>query len=629
MNYKKVLICCLAALMGVFFVSRPVAGAQDKLYDVDLSMSQATVSSFTAALTKQTGILFSYETDLESKALGKISIKEKGASLESILLRAFSGKGVAWKIVNRTVILTEDVSRQDNRSTVRGSVKDSSGEPLIGAGVIIKGKGTGVTTDINGNFAIEAEPGQTLVFSFIGFITQEARITKAARMDIVLMQDTNLLEDVVVVGYGTQSRRTLTTSIAKVDGSSIFDAPVASVGDALKGKVTGVRIASSNTLPGEAPRFLIRGGSSINMSNDPVVIVDGIQRSMNDINPNDIESMEVLKDAASAGIYGSRASNGIILITTKKGSVSKGPEIVFDAQVGFSQPSRSWDLLNATEFLTLVRQAIPLGPNSDTILNGANAAGTGNVLPTSMFTTRFLGDDEEVPAGWLSMADPLDPSRTLIYTDYDAEKDWFRTALWHKEYIGVNGGNDAVKYAASASYLGDDGIVAMSKYKLFTMHGNTSFNVTKKITFSTTFDFSRAVKNPLTSNYFNAIGRGLMEAPTHRNFDEEGHWIMGGTNVNQQIASFYESFYDREMATNNVSANFTLNWKIADGLSATAQYAAFDSNYRGSYYARGMVNGTRNFISGTRSTTETRTETLRDHVTAYLNYKKNWGGARN
>lgn len=626
MNYKKVLICCLAALMGVFFVSRPVAGAQDKLYDVDLSMSQATVSSFTAALTKQTGILFSYETDLESKALGKISIKEKGASLESILLRAFSGKGVAWKIVNRTVILTEDVSRQDNRSTVRGSVKDSSGEPLIGAGVIIKGKGTGVTTDINGNFAIEAEPGQTLVFSFIGFITQEARITKAARMDIVLLQDTNLLEDVVVVGYGTQSRRTLTTSIAKVDGSSIFDAPVASVGDALKGKVTGVRIASSNTLPGEAPRFLIRGGSSINMSNDPVVIVDGIQRSMDDINPNDIESMEVLKDAASAGIYGSRASNGIILITTKKGSVSKGPEIVFDAQVGFSQPSRSWDLLNATEFLTLVRRAIPLGPNSDTILNGANAAGTGNVLPTSMFTTRFLGDDEEVPAGWLSMADPLDPSRTLIYTDYDAEKDWFRTALWHKEYIGVNGGNDAVKYAASASYLGDDGIVAMSKYKLFTMHGNTSFNVTKKITFSTTFDFSRAVKNPLTSNYFNAIGRGLMEAPTHRNFDEEGHWIMGGTNVNQQIASFYESFYDREMATNNVSANFTLNWKIADGLSATAQYAAFDSNYRGSYYARGMVNGTRNFISGTRSTTETRTETLRDHVTAYLNYKKNWGG---
>ncbi|MBQ7622569.1 MAG: SusC/RagA family TonB-linked outer membrane protein, partial [Bacteroidales bacterium] len=433
------------------------------------------------------------------------------------------------------------------------------------------------------------------------------------------------LDDVVVVGYGTQSRRTLTTSIAKVDGNSLFDAPVATVGDALKGKVTGVRIASSNTLPGEAPRFLIRGGSSINMSNDPLVIVDGIQRSMTDINPNDIESMEVLKDAASAGIYGSRASNGIILVTTKKGSASKGPEITFDAQVGMSQPSRSWDLLNAREFLTLVRQALPLGPNSATILNGANAAGTGNVLSTSMFTTRYLQDGEEIPAGYQSMPDPLNPEKTLIFTDYDTEKDWFRNALWHKEYIGINGGSDAIKYAASASYMGDDGIVAMSKYRLFTMHGNTSFNITKRLSASTTFDFSRAIKNPLTGNYFNAIGRGLMEAPTHRNFDDEGHWITGGTNVNQQIASFYEAFYDREMATNNVSANLNLNWKITDALTATLQYAVFDSNYRGSYYAYGEVNGTRNYISATRSTTETRTETLRDHVTAYLNFNKKFG----
>ena len=170
MNKKPLLICCLAALLGLLAVSQPAAYAQDKLYDVDLSMSQANVSTFTSALTRQTGILFSYETDLASKPLGRIVIKEEGASVESILTRAFSGKGIAWKIVNRTVILTAEAAQTDSRNVIRGSVKDSNGDPLIGAGVLIKGKGTGVTTDINGNFAIEAEAGQTLVFSFIGFL---------------------------------------------------------------------------------------------------------------------------------------------------------------------------------------------------------------------------------------------------------------------------------------------------------------------------------------------------------------------------------------------------------------------------------------------------------------------------
>ena len=441
MRKKILMTICFLAAIGLSLGAGVQAGAQERLYDVDLSMSGATVSSFTAALTGQTGVLFSYETDLAAKSLGNISIKQNQASLESILTRAFSGKGITWKVVNRTVVLTAEQAVSDARKLVRGTVKDASGEPLIAAGVLVKGKSYGVTTDVAGNYAIEVAQGETLVYSFLGYETKEVKVGTSSTINVVLEDDSTLLDDVVVVGYGTQSRKTLSTSISKVDGEKLMDAPVSTVGDALKGKVTGLRVASNNNLPGESPRFLIRGGSSINRSNDPLFLVDGVERGIDDLNPNDIESIEVLKDAASAAIYGSRASNGVILVTTKKGNAFKQPQVVFDAQVGFTSPARTWKLANATEFLTIIRPAAEMGPNAPLVLNGANGAGIGNTEATSTYSTRYLQEGETVPAGYLSMADPIDPSKTIIYTDHDWQSEWYHPSLYHKEYVGINGGN--------------------------------------------------------------------------------------------------------------------------------------------------------------------------------------------
>lgn len=558
--YRKLGVFAIAvSLLTGLFQKADAQQANTGNYDLSLSVKSATVKTFTEAFTQKTGVLFSYEAGLAQKPMGDINIDVNGASLTSILDDVFGKQvtGFKYKLMSSTVVITADrqiVSKTGN-ITVSGKVTDRSGEPLIGAGVLVKGTSKGVTTDLNGNYTLETAPDAVLVYSFIGYKDQEEKVLNRSQINVSISEDANILDDVVVVGYGTQSRKSLTTSISKVDGNKLYAAPVSNIGDALKGKVTGLRVATNNTISGNAPRFLIRGGSSISLSNDPVVIVDGVTRDMDDLNPNDIESIEVLKDAASAGIYGARASNGVILVTTKKGNSWERPRITFDAQVGWSSPSRKWDLMNAREFLSFVRPAIAQGPNGSVILNGANAAGTGN-KDTDIFTTRYLDKNELVKDGWQWMYDPLDPTKVLTFTDTDWQSQWFTNALWHKEYIGVNGGSKNVKYAASVSYLQDDGMVAMSGYKLFTMHGNTSFNITKRLVASTTFDFSRSIKNPLTGNYFNAIGRGLMMSPTNREFYDDGRWATGGTNKNQQSASFYEAFYDREMAQNRFGGNF-------------------------------------------------------------------------
>ncbi|MCF0176391.1 MAG: SusC/RagA family TonB-linked outer membrane protein, partial [Bacteroidales bacterium] len=518
--------------------------------------------------------------------------------------------------------------------TVSGKVLDTGGQPLPGAGVMILGTSSGTVTGADGSYSLQAKTNQTLVFSYIGFLEQHIAIAGRSVIDCVLEEDTNLLDETVVVGYGTQSRKTLSTSVAKVDGDKLMDAPVSNVGDALKGKVAGLRVATSNSLAGESPRFMIRGGSSITMDNDPIYIVDGALRpDMDGINPNDIESMEILKDAASASIYGARASNGVILVTTRKGSASRGPQIVFDVQTGFSQAERKWDLLNSREQIALVRPAIAniYANSTGTLaakawLDGANVAvGAGNTKETNFFTTRYLDYGDKVPEGYQWMTDPVDPTRVLVFTDRDNQADWLKNAFWQKEYIGINGGNENMKYSASVSHLKDEGVVAMSGYQVMTAHGSTTFKIRKNLEASTTFDLSRQRKNPLTSNYFNAFGRGIMLAPTVRAYNSNGDWVAGAANANHEIASYYESFYDREAATNRASANFNLKWNILDCLSLTAQYNFFDNNYRGSYYAYGEVDGHPALISTTRSTTETRTETMRDTYSSYLSFNKAFG----
>lgn len=611
---------------------------------ISLSAKNQPVSSVLKSIEQKSGFkLFYNDSAVDKDRL--VSVNAQNKDVQAILNEIFAGTNVKASIVDDHIVLST-LSGKDNKTAqasshpkqikVSGVIRDKDGLGVLGAAVMAASdRSNAAVADADGRFTITVNAGETLKFSALGYQEESMTVNyENSSLAVVLQDDVKVLDEVIVVGYGTQNRKTLTTSVSKVDGDVFYNAPVASVSEALKGKVPGLRIATNNALSGESPRLLIRGGSSINLSNDPIVVVDGIQRDMDDINPNDIESIEVLKDAASAAIYGARASNGVILVTTKKGNVSKGAQVTFEAQVGLQQPSRLWDMMSSKEYLAFIRPTMyatyntePSTPNPTyaSFLTGPYSAGTGND-ENSIYTTRYATSAADIPEGWDWMYDPINPTKVLTFTSNDYQRQWFHNSLWHKEYIGVNGGSKIMKYAASLGYLHDDGIVVMSHSKAFTAHANTSFQITKNLEASTTFDYSHTTKNPLTANYYNVLGRGITLSPTHRNYDSEGRWLTGGTHVAQQIPSFFENFYDRETANDRTTFNMNLKWQIIDGLKLVGQYAVHNNDYRGSYYAYGEVNNTPNYYAGTnRSTTETRTQTHKNDFQAYLNYKKTFG----
>ena len=490
---------------------------------------------------------------------------------------------------------------------------------------MVKGTQTGVSSDVEGNYEIVVPgPGSVLVFNYLGYQSQEIAVGNRTQIDVRLAEDNNVLDDVVVVGYGTQSRRTLTSAVSKVSGADLEGVPVNSIGDALKGKVPGVRVSTANNQPGSDPVFLIRGGSSINQSNAPIIIVDGVRREMTGHNTNDIESIEILKDAASAGIYGASASNGVILVTTKKGNRAKGPQITFEAQAAWTSPATKFDLMDARDYVVTMRRALNDCPGytyGQQVLTGANSAGIGNG-DSSIWTTRYLQEGESVPRGWSSVVDPVDPSKIIVFQDNDQQSQWFDDSYWMQYYLGVNGGSDKVTYAASASYMKDGGIGINTDFSRFTFHGNTSFKITKSLTAGTTFDYSETSGNEIPSsgigNYWTILGRGMFMPATHRDYLEDGQPGQG-TNSTTISAAWFDRYYTNNYVTRRSTANFNLKWDIVDGLSAFAQIANHNS-YKNSYqYLAG------NAISQTRQTYEGWSQTNRLSFQAHVDYNKSFG----
>ena len=338
-------------------------------YNVTLSLRNATVKEAVDAVTRQTGIAFSYESSVGVMPLGNVEIRVDGGAVDAVLGPLFADKGIAWQVVDGVVILTRQNSPPQSdsgrRLTVRGRITAGAGESIVGATVMVKGTQTGVSSDVEGNYEIVVPgPGSVLVFNYLGYQPQEIAVGNRTQIDVRLAEDNNVLDDVVVIGYGTQSRRTLTSAVSKVSGADLEGVPVNSIGDALKGKVPGVRVSTANNQPGSDPVFLIRGGSSINQSNAPIIIVDGVRREMTGLNTNDIESIDILKDAASAAIYGaSVGSSGVILITTRQAQAGKA-RVNVNVSVGFERSMNLPTMLNAQQFCDVWGKAVENSPGS-------------------------------------------------------------------------------------------------------------------------------------------------------------------------------------------------------------------------------------------------------------------------
>ncbi|MBT6160325.1 MAG: SusC/RagA family TonB-linked outer membrane protein, partial [Flavobacteriaceae bacterium] len=337
------------------------------------------------------------------------------------------------------------------QTSVRGVVTDAeTGTPLPGVNVIIQGTSTGVSTDFDGNYQINAESGQTLEFSFLGFETQAIAVS-SDQLNVSLAPSTNFLDEIVVTGYGTQSRREVTGSIVSIGSASIEKIATGSGVDAIKGQVAGVDITSGGGRPGQNPVVRVRGRRSISASNDPLYVIDGIPQTSStgdgaifDINPQDIESMEILKDAAATAIYGSRGANGVILISTKRGRTG-ATKINYSGYYGITSVTNIPDMMNGEEYAAGRREAFRQDENSR-----YSYAGT-------------IPNDEAVFLGDAAQLESIRTGRSFDYLDAVLNQ-----GFQNSHQLSANGGSEDTQYNVSLGYFKEDGIIDQMDFERVT-----------------------------------------------------------------------------------------------------------------------------------------------------------------
>ena len=351
------------------------------------------------------------------------------------------------------------------QQTITGKVTAENGDFLPGVSVRLKNSQVGSVTDANGNFSIKSIAKGVLIFSSVGFKNQEISIGNRNVINVNMTSDVSSLEEVVVVGYGTQKKTSLTGAVASVTAKDLTSLPVPSIESALQGRVSGIQVTNSGS-PGVAPVVRVRGIGSINYAANPLYVIDGYAvGNLNDIDTRDIESLEVLKDASSAAIYGSRAANGVILISTKKGSRDGKLHVNVDSYVGVQNAWKKLNLLNASQYLQYGK----------TILGNAGLA----------FPDRWNQLNNETYLG---------SGQTFANTSTDMQDYSFRSGIISSHNISVSGGNEKSKFYSSFGYYNQEGIVVGTNFERGNFRFNSEHNLSKVFTFGQTFTLSMSDK---------------------------------------------------------------------------------------------------------------------------------------
>lgn len=374
----------------------------------------------------------------------KVSLKVNNVKLKDALTALFKGTNIGFRFLDNSILLYRSEQLKVDASTekskeisVTGKVIDkTTGESIIGASVTVEGASTGAITDMDGNYSLKVKEGSTLLFSFIGYTNTKRLVARPGILDVMLVESAIELSDVVVVGYGVQKKVNLTGAVSMVKGDALENRPISNVGTGLQGLLPGVTITSASGQPGAAPNINIRGISTINSDTSPLILIDGVAGGdMNLLNPGDIESVSVLKDAASASIYGARAANGVILITTKKGKEGEKATLTYSGYAGIQTPTSLPKLVNGRQYMELSNEAM-------------SAAG---------FSRPY---DEEAFKKYDSGNYPNEYSNT-DWIDQIYKKNAFQTS----SELSVKGGSQKSSYFMSYGYLDQNGLVVGDSYK--------------------------------------------------------------------------------------------------------------------------------------------------------------------
>jgi TonB-linked SusC/RagA family outer membrane protein len=608
------------------------ANGQDLLLKkITLKIKSENVKNVLAEIEKVTEVKFMYSPELIQSSR-KVSITAKKEEVSKVLNRLLQPLGIRYEVVNNYIILIRNkegdsilipeinnlFNEKDLLKIIKGRVITEEGQPLQGVSVTLKGSQVGTSTDANGNFSLTVdESATTLVFSYVGYVSREVTIKNQETLSIVLQAETKGLNEVVVVGYGTQKKSNLTGSVSSISENDIKSVAITSPDQALEGRAPGVQVTQNSSAPGGGTTIRIRGGNSIQGGNEPLYVIDGIPiyndngnsgaslNGLSSIDPGDIASIEILKDASATAIYGSRGANGVVLITTKRGKSGQS-NINFEMYQGIQNVRRKYPLLNATEFGKLV--------------NDANT----NVGSSPVYTQQQI--------------DALG-----VGTDWQDEI--FRTAPISNYYLSANGGDEKTQYAISGSYFKQDGIVLNSDFDRASFRLNLDRKLTSKLKVGNSLTFSHSVSNRSSTDGFlgtpgQLISNTLQISPTVPVYNPDGSYtlqnISGGQLTDNPLALAKDS--KNLINVNRVLGNVYGEYDIIPGLKLKVLVGVDGVFQKGSNYLpksvlSGFQQGGLASISNTQSITWLNENTLTydkeynyiHHITVLAGYTQQAG----
>lgn len=597
-----VILTCIVGLMGSY---ASVYSQQTKL---NLNLQNIAVKDALKQIEEQTEFSFMYNAS-KIDVDRKINLNVSNTSLDEILKMVFEGEEVSFKIIDRNIIITPSVSGSSSgqqQKSVSGKVTDASGGPLPGVSVVVKGTTNGTITDANGNYSLSKTAGNSILqFSFVGMKTQEIPVSGKTAINVTLVEDAIGLDEVVAIGYGTVKKTDLTGSVGSVKGEAIADRQVTQLSQALQGAVSGVMVTRNNNAPGSTATIRIRGVTTIGDSS-PLIIVDGVPvDNMNDINPNDVQDLSVLKDAASASIYGSRAASGVILITTKRAK-SGEVSMTYNTEYGFEKPTTQPKYVDVKRYMQMVNE---LRWNDNN--NNANEYPTYARDVIDNYTSLNAENPNKYPnTDWTS----------LILKD---------NAPRQSHVLSISAGTKAIRTKASLAYDKTDGLFENKSYERMTARFNNDVTISKKLSASLDLSFKRTIGlSPVNDPIYNM----RISAPVYAAMWSDGRVAEGKTGANvwgmMKYGGNARNWY------NQLNGKMSLDYTPFEGLKLSAVVSptlGFDKGkkfqLRVPYYSADdptVLSGTLENCNST-NLYETRNDYTRVTSQLLANYMKSFG----
>ena len=469
------LFVCVCQLMATD------AGAQNA--EIKISQNSMTIRQLVKEIEAQTEYLVVFR-DQDVDVNRMVSFNKRSARVTDYLEEVSKSANIGYRFENNYITLVSKAKAIDqNKKRITGKIVDTNGEPIIGANIIEKGTTNGTITGIDGNFTLEVPEKSILIVSYIGYAPREIAVGNQLNINIKLNEDTEVLDEVVVVGYGTQKKSDVTTAVASVSSENLKNRAAVNFGEAMAGQVPGVLIQQTNGAPGgEGLTIKVRGTGSITQSNDPLYVVDGYPMeggAFRLLNSSDIESIQVLKDASSTAIYGSRGANGVVIITTKKGQIGK-PSVQLNAYVGFQQREKKIEMMNRDQYVQWFIDGRNQAWLDAKVISSDPDQSPHSINDPNSRRTLYSGASSQymIPDGTGSYKyNFLDPASVAQMPDNDWQDLLYRNALMQQYELSVSGGTENTRYTFSGSYTSQDGIVLNTDYERFNFRTNVSSKI--------------------------------------------------------------------------------------------------------------------------------------------------------